>query len=92
MVLDYALARKLFRLLSDDTRLKIVAACLKQERSVTELTAIAGKAQPTVSINLRLLETGGMLRRTKKGRHAFYTIEPAMGDKIVRLLGAAENG
>ena len=65
---------KILKALADDTRLKIVLSLLNGRKSVTEITQIVQKAQPTVSIQLRVLELSGLIESEKESRFVYYKI------------------
>jgi len=65
---------KILKALADDTRLKIVLCLLNGRKSVTEITQIVQKAQPTVSIQLRVLELSGLIESEKESRFVYYKI------------------
>jgi DNA-binding transcriptional ArsR family regulator len=55
--------------LSDDTRLRILAAALTHpEISVGELAALVGYAQSTTSMHVAALRDGGLLETRRRGR------------------------
>ena len=76
-----ALAR-LFRVLADPTRLRLVSALWERERCVHELVEALEMTQPAVSQQLRLLRHLEVERGRRQGRHVYYTLE----DEHVRAL------
>jgi ubiquinone/menaquinone biosynthesis C-methylase UbiE/DNA-binding transcriptional ArsR family regulator len=62
----------LLRVLSDETRLRILRLCDGEELNVHELTHILGMAQPRVSNHLRLLKDAGLLYNRREGTWAYY--------------------
>ncbi|MDG6918945.1 MAG: helix-turn-helix transcriptional regulator [Nitrososphaerota archaeon] len=77
---------RLFGAVGEANRLKILLLLSKKEKCVCELEAALGMPQPTVSHHLGVLEQAGLVKRSKKGRWAFYGLaeSPAI-DLIVRL-------
>ncbi|HEV7536851.1 MAG TPA: metalloregulator ArsR/SmtB family transcription factor [Acidimicrobiia bacterium] len=73
-------AARRFALLSDPTRLRILAVLLEQEpMTVTELADALGIAAPNVSQHLSRLSAGRLVGREKQGRSVHYrTIEPSL--------------
>jgi DNA-binding transcriptional ArsR family regulator len=73
-------AARRFALLSDPTRLRILAVLLEQEpMTVTELADALGIAAPNVSQHLSRLSAGRLVGREKQGRTVHYrTIEPSL--------------
>ena len=73
-------AARRFALLSDPTRLRILAVLLEREpMTVTELSDSLGIAAPNVSQHLARLSAGRLVGREKQGRSVQYrTIEPSL--------------
>ncbi len=71
-----------FKALSSPTRLKIVKALLKKEYCACEIPPVVGKAQPTVSLELKKLVDYGIVERRKEGTRCIYCV----ADKRVRFL------
>jgi DNA-binding transcriptional ArsR family regulator len=63
-----------FRVLSEPTRIKLVDALRDGPASVSELQAATGASQQNVSKHLAILLESGMVRRTKDGNRAYYSI------------------
>ncbi|MEW6036448.1 MAG: metalloregulator ArsR/SmtB family transcription factor [Candidatus Micrarchaeota archaeon] len=75
----------LFKALSDPTRLKMVMILLRGERCACELPALVGKAQPTVSLQLKKLVEDGVLSFRRDGKKVIYRVS---NPKVARLLEA----
>ena len=73
-------AARRFALLSDPTRLRILALLLEREpMTVTELSDSLGIAAPNVSQHLARLSAGRLVGREKQGRTVHYrTIDPSL--------------
>ena len=73
-------ATALFRLLSDEARLRLlrVLAVHQQRLNVTELTAILGLAQSGVSRHLGLLKDAGLVAEERGGGFTYYKVAPAI--------------
>jgi DNA-binding transcriptional ArsR family regulator len=68
---------RLFKLLADETRLKIMYFLLqKDELNVRMLCCLLGQSQPAVSHHLALLRTAGILEKRREGKHNFYHLVP----------------
>ena len=63
-----------FKLLADETRIKILKFLLNGERCVCEIFPMTKKTQSTTSIHLNKLESAGILKSRKEGRKVFYSI------------------
>lgn len=62
------------KLLSDKTRLSIVAVLDHQECCVCEFVEAFDMSQPSISQHLRKLKVGGILNETKKGQWVYYSL------------------
>lgn len=78
---------KLLKALGDETRMRIVQCLLDGERCACTLVPAVGRAQPTVSQHLRILEEAGVLESWRKGVNIWYRIR---SDKTVRILEILE--
>ena len=84
---DVAIAAKLFRGLSDPTRLAILLALLEGEHRVTDLVERVGSSQGNVSGHLACLKDCGIVADRPQGRAVFYQIA---SEEVVTVLRAAE--
>ena len=71
--------QRLLRLLSDPTRLRILAAVEPEELAVNEIADVLGMGQSRISNHLRLLRDGAALRGRREGAWTFY--RNALSDK-----------
>lgn len=78
---------RLFKALSDATRLKIVEILLGGERCACELPAMVGKAQPTVSLALGKLLDSGIVSCRKDGVKSIYRVSEPKVKKMLELVG-----
>jgi DNA-binding transcriptional ArsR family regulator len=62
----------LFRLLGDPTRLRIVLACVDEQRAVGAIAESLGLSQSLVSHHLRLLRAARIVRAERQGTPVFY--------------------
>jgi ArsR family transcriptional regulator, lead/cadmium/zinc/bismuth-responsive transcriptional repressor len=62
----------LFRLLGDPTRLRIVLACVDEQRSVGTIAESLGFSPSLVSHHLRLLRSARIVRAERQGKQVFY--------------------
>ncbi len=63
-----------FGLLAEPTRLKILHAICREERSVTMIVAETGATQTNVSRHLALLRDAGVVSRRRVGNIAYYRV------------------
>lgn len=64
--------QKVFRTLSDPTRVRILALLAREELAVQELMEVLGMAQSRVSRHLGILREAGLLGDRKDGTFVFY--------------------
>jgi len=68
---------QLFKLLADDTRLKIIHYLMqKDELNVRTLCKLLKQSQPAVSHHLALLRVAGMIECRRDGKHNYYHLVP----------------
>ena len=68
----------LFRALVDQTRRRTLSLLSQHELSVSELVAVLGQPQSTVSRHLRVLRDAALIRDRRNGNIVFYSV-PAVG-------------
>lgn len=68
---------QLFKLLADETRLKILYFLMQQdELNVRTLCKLLRQSQPAVSHHLALLRVAGIIECRRDGKHNFYHLVP----------------
>ncbi len=77
---------RIFKALSDETRLKIIRFLLDGERCVCEIIPHTGRAQSTVSIQLKKLEHLGIIDSRREGKSIYYKIINGDVIKILELF------
>lgn len=77
------------KVLSDSTRLRLLALLAKEELSVAELQEILGMGQSRISTQLALLRQAGFVHDRREGKKAFYSLHAALAPKQLTLLRAA---
>jgi ArsR family transcriptional regulator len=76
-----------FRMLSDATRLTILACLMTGgEKNVGEVAAATGCATANVSKHLKLLAENGILFRRKDGLQVFYRLDDPVWEQLCRLV------
>src|SRR5690348_17694379 len=91
-MLDLAEATSLLRLLSDSTRVRLLALLRREELTVAEISSVLGLAQPRVSTHLAKLKEAGLVRDRRAGVSAYYRINDTDEDGAFELLRALEQG
>jgi ArsR family transcriptional regulator len=77
------------KLLSDPTRLRILALLRREELSVGELEEILGMAQSRISSQLALLRQAELVSDRREGKKAFYSLRTDLPAGALELLRAA---
>ena len=72
-----------FKILSDQTRLKIVLALAKEELCVCDLSALIGVSVSAISHQLRLLRNMRIVKNRKYGKMVYYSIEDSHIENII---------
>jgi ArsR family transcriptional regulator len=86
--LDLGSTTALLRLLSDPTRVRLLALLEREELTVAELSAVLRLAQPRVSTHLAKLKEADLVRDRRAGVSAYYRINSELGAKPATLLRA----
>jgi len=68
--------QKIFKTLSDPTRIRILALLEREELAVQDLMAVLGMAQSRVSRHLGILREAGLLADRRDGTFVFYRMAP----------------
>ncbi len=78
--------KNFFDALSDVTRLKILSVLSVSAMCVTDIAALTGLNQTTVSHQLRVLKTARVVTCTRQGKVMFYALS---GGSIPRVMDIA---
>jgi ArsR family transcriptional regulator, arsenate/arsenite/antimonite-responsive transcriptional repressor len=85
---DLTRATRLFRALSDETRLRILDTLRGGDRCVCDLAAVVGAQQPRLSFHLRVLREAGLVQDRREGRWIYYGLRPeALGEVDATIQG-----
>ncbi|MBL8299333.1 MAG: metalloregulator ArsR/SmtB family transcription factor [Rhodanobacteraceae bacterium] len=90
--MDLAATSALLRLLSDPTRVRLLALLEREELTVAELSSVLRLAQPRVSTHLAKLKEAGLVRDRRAGVSAYYrsnTDLPLREEALLRALQAS---
>lgn len=80
---------QLFKLLADETRLRILHFLMQQEElNVRTLCELLEQSQPAVSHHLALLRGAGVIECRRDGKHNFYHLVPRRCQHYLDLLFA----
>jgi ArsR family transcriptional regulator len=78
---------QLFKLLSDETRLRILHYLMQtEELHVRALCDLLGQSQPAVSHHLALLRVAGLIESRRDGKHNFYRVLPQRFQQFLDMV------
>lgn len=77
------------KILSDPTRLRLLALLMKEELSVAELQEVLGMGQSRISSQLAQLRQAGLVADRREGKNAFYSLRPHLPPPVLGLLRAS---
>jgi ArsR family transcriptional regulator, arsenate/arsenite/antimonite-responsive transcriptional repressor len=79
----------LFKLLSDETRLRILYYLTQRhELHVRALCELLDESQPAVSHHLALLRAANLIERRREGKHNFYGLKTRQFSRLLDMLFA----
>ncbi|HWR00519.1 MAG TPA: metalloregulator ArsR/SmtB family transcription factor [Chlorobaculum sp.] len=78
-------AARLFKVLGDHTRIRILNALYRSELCVCDLTSILGMNQSAVSHQLRVLRDTKIVRSRKQGKKVLYSLDDSHISDLIRL-------
>ncbi len=81
----------MFKLLTDEHRVRILLLLIKKELSVCQLMGILSISQPLTSRNLSLLYKGGFLDERRDGKLRFYSIRKGLDKDKTDILALLLN-
>jgi DNA-binding transcriptional ArsR family regulator len=87
-ILDLGSTSTLLRLLSDPTRMRLLALLEREELTVAELSSVLRLAQPRVSTHLAKLKEAGLVHDRRAGVSAYYRFNTEPGAKPAAMLRA----
>jgi ArsR family transcriptional regulator len=79
----------ILKMLSDPTRLRLLALLLREELSVAELQGILGMGQSRISSQLALLRQANLVSDRREGKNAFYSVRSPLPARTQALVKAA---
>ena len=77
------------KVLSDPTRVRLLALLRREELSVAELQEILGMAQSRISSQLALLRQSGLVTDRREGKKAYYSLRAALDPRQRALIETA---
>ncbi len=84
---------RLFKLLSDSNRMRILLVIGKEKKSVSEIMNETSLPQTLVSFHLRPLRESGIVVTERQGPFIYYSLsEPLLIDLLISLSGVSPQG
>ena len=81
-----SLMASFFKVLGDDTRMKIMYAIQNQELCVGNIAEILDMTQSAVSHQLRALKYAGLVKSRRDGKNVYYSLDD---EHVVEILAKA---
>ena len=79
-----------FKLLSDETRFRVIMLLLEKELAVCELVGILNLPQPKVSKALGKLRDLGLVLDERKEKYMYYSLNPKK-ERFIKILKETKN-
>jgi ArsR family transcriptional regulator, lead/cadmium/zinc/bismuth-responsive transcriptional repressor len=76
---------QLFKVLGDNTRIRILNALYQTELCVCDLTSVLGMNQSAVSHQLRVLRDAKIVKSRKKGKNVLYSLDDSHISGLIQL-------
>ncbi len=76
---------QLFKVLGDNTRIRILDALYRSELCVCDITALLGMNQSAVSHQLRVLRDARIVKSRKQGKNVLYSLDDEHISGLVRM-------
>lgn len=86
--MDYRNDAKLFKALSDENRLQILAQLNNEEKCACVLLEKLAISQPTLSHHMRILADARLVECRKEGKWMYYSLRRGAGEEMARLIKA----
>ncbi len=77
---------KIFKLLSDVSRLRILMLVDKKELCVCQIMGVLEMSQPLISRNLSLLAGAGFLKSRREGKMMFYSVKRRLPQILASVM------
>jgi DNA-binding transcriptional ArsR family regulator len=76
---------ELFKMLGDDTRLKICLVLARRELCVSDVAGLVGMSESAVSHQLRIMKAMRLVTYRKEGKMTFYMLDDEHIEELIRL-------
>ena len=78
-------ASDLFKVLSDQSRMRLIAALLQVELCVCDLAELLEMSQSSVSHQLRVLRQSRLVRYRRDGKNAYYSLNDEHVGSVIQM-------
>jgi ArsR family transcriptional regulator, lead/cadmium/zinc/bismuth-responsive transcriptional repressor len=85
LIVEVAGISEIFKVLSDETRTKIIYLLSRSELCVCDLADILEMSLPAVSHHLRLLRTMHLVTYRREGKQAFYSLDDSHVSQLIEV-------
>jgi DNA-binding transcriptional ArsR family regulator len=82
---------EIFKLLSDESRLRILMLLEKKELCVCQIMGVLNMSQPLISRNLSLLAKAGFLDARREGKLMFYKTKKTLTKRNLLILSVLKD-
>ncbi len=82
---DLLTLSEMFKLFSDETRLRIICSLLNTELCVCDLCELLNLNQSAVSHQLQLLRNSKLVKYRKEGKQVFYSLQDDHIETIIKI-------
>ena len=86
--MDYRNDAKLFKALSDENRLQILAQLNNEEKCACVLLEKLAISQPTLSHHMRILAEARLVECRKEGKWMYYSLRRGAAEEMAGLIKA----
>jgi len=82
---------KFFKVLGNESRLKILGLLANEERSVGELAELLGVREPTISHHLAMMKQLGLVQVRPEGNNRIYRLDTAALERMSKDVFSQDN-
>lgn len=76
---------RIFKMLGDETRLKICLVLARHELCVSDIAGLVGLSESAVSHQLRIMKAMRLVTYRKEGKMTFYMLDDEHIEELIRL-------
>lgn len=76
----------IFKAFADETRLKIINCIFDEAKSVKTISTMINATQSAVSHQIHILKINGILKKERKGKEVYYSLDDEHIKMIVKAM------